>query len=95
MQGKSSPVHLIPEGNGPVKFQGHHVFESGSGIFDAGDIPVEVEAIAKSLRNHLRQGLFTALAGPGQKDHRFFSGELPPDFHVQGARFHAGCISSD
>ena len=39
MQGKCSPAHFIPKGNCPVKFQGYHVFESGSGIFDSGDIP--------------------------------------------------------
>jgi len=39
MQGKSSPPHVVPKGNRPVKFQGHHVFKSSGGIFDAGDVP--------------------------------------------------------
>ena len=39
VQRKTSPAHIIPYGNRPVKLQRHHVFKSGSRIFDPGNIP--------------------------------------------------------
>lgn len=39
------------------------IFKQAGSVF--GNIPVEVEAIGKFLRNHLRQGRVATLAGPG------------------------------